>query len=311
MSLKDTKDASEGNSEYDEKGTPSKKILLNWWEDPEYELEVPLEQENTSVNIDESSFEDMYERWRERWNEEKIDRDINNLFVISSYLHKLESKEEDNKKMKPKITSKPLLPRKSSMKKLTLVLDLDHTLVFWSPSVPSKYDSYVKSFENEVEKCYYVSFRPYLIEFLDGLKNYYELILFTAGSKDYGKAILKTFDPENKYFDYYLFRDSWQQVGKIYFKILDDLGRPLTNTIIVDNNIFSFMYNIDNGIPILDYFGDENDKELKYLLKKLEKVHSYVSELPNKNFDMRKIIRRKYKLKRKLRERYHELSLHE
>jgi CTD small phosphatase-like protein 2 len=34
------------------------------------------------------------------------------------------------------------------------------------------------------------------------------------------------------------------------------------NIVIVDNNIYSFAFNLENGIPILNYMGDKKDDQL-------------------------------------------------
>jgi len=42
-------------------------------------------------------------------------------------------------------------------------------------------------------------------------------------------------------------------------------NRELKDMIIVDNLAHSFGFQIDNGVPILEFHDDKNDKELKYL----------------------------------------------
>ena len=46
-------------------------------------------------------------------------------------------------------------------------------------------------------------------------------------------------------------------------------NRELKNMVIIDNNSQAFALNLDNGIPILEWNDDENDKELKYILQYL------------------------------------------
>ena len=56
----------------------------------------------------------------------------------------------------------------------------------------------------------------------------------------------------------------------IYIKDLQIIkNREIKNMVIVDNNAHAFALNLDNGIPILEWKDDKNDKELKYLLNYL------------------------------------------
>ena len=52
-------------------------------------------------------------------------------------------------------------------------------------------------------------------------------------------------------------------------KDLSRLGRDLSKTIIVDNSIHAFAYNLTNGIPIPSFYGQLQDQELQMLVSKL------------------------------------------
>jgi len=52
-------------------------------------------------------------------------------------------------------------------------------------------------------------------------------------------------------------------------------NRNLKEMIIVDNLAHSFSFQLDNGIPLLEWQSDKNDEELKYLYKYLKKVQEY------------------------------------
>jgi len=39
-------------------------------------------------------------------------------------------------------------------------------------------------------------------------------------------------------------------------------NRKLEDLIIVDNHLYSYIFNIDNGVPILDFYDDKEDIEL-------------------------------------------------
>ena len=97
------------------------------------------------------------------------------------------------------------LPPKETNKK-TLVLDLDETLVhsqFFEFSIPS--DITIKI---EIEKEIYdihVLVRPGVEKFIKTMKDYYEIIIFTASISKYADILMNIIDPNN-YCPYRLFR---------------------------------------------------------------------------------------------------------
>lgn len=52
--------------------------------------------------------------------------------------------------------------------------------------------------------------------------------------------------------------------------------------VIVDNAAYSFGYQIDNGIPIISYYNDANDRELLDLVDYLQFMNNY-EDLPQIN----------------------------
>lgn len=55
-----------------------------------------------------------------------------------------------------------------------------------------------------------------------------------------------------------------------FIKDLRVIGnRDLESLILVDNSVYSFAYQIDNGIPILPFFNDTSDEELLHLINYL------------------------------------------
>ena len=143
------------------------------------------------------------------------------------------------------IKSRPIKP-------LTLILDLDETLM-----------SFVYSNENEgISRI-----RPFLYHFLDSVKKYYELILFTAATREYADPILDVIE-ENKgyYFNHRLYRESCTIVDNNYMKEISRIGRDIKKTIIVDNMAQNFKMEKANGILISSFWGeDSTDKALLYL----------------------------------------------
>jgi len=93
---------------------------------------------------------------------------------------------------------------------------------------------------------------------LTSLKKNYELILFTAAQEMYATTVLEAFDG-HQYFDHILTRKECLYIFEhsVYVKDLTILlnGRSLKDMVIVDNKIESYASNLDNGIPITDYYG--------------------------------------------------------
>ena len=99
-------------------------------------------------------------------------------------------------------------------------------------------------------------------------------------TKCYAEQIRKILDPTDSIISHLLDRQFCFNPNKgvssdsklPYIKDLRKLNRDLSQTILLDNSIYCFWYQISNGIPILSYNKDKaNDTELlkveKYLLK--------------------------------------------
>lgn len=95
-------------------------------------------------------------------------------------------------------------------------------------------------------------------------------MIFTAGSYEYTNQIIKLLDPQRKFISRVLARDHTTKFSddkyEIYIKDLRVLGKNLTRTVFVDNCIYSYALQLENGIPILPFNGDPTDYELKHLL---------------------------------------------
>ena len=176
-----------------------------------------------------------------------------------------------------------LLPKSSSKK--TLVLDLDETLVH-SQFLPFSIQSDVIlkiDIENQTHDIH-VLIRPGVQTFLQRLSKLYEIVIFTASVSKYAEPLLDILDKEN-YCSFRLFREHCTLMGMTYIKDLNKLGRDLKDVIIVDNSPLSYSFNKENGIPILTWFSDKNDKELDYLLPILEflsgvnDVRNYIKDI--------------------------------
>ena len=162
-----------------------------------------------------------------------------------------------------------LLSPKTCQKK-TLVLDLDETLVHsqFLP-FPIKSDAILKINIQEQVQDIHVLIRPGVQTFLQRLSKLYEIVIFTASVSKYADPLLDILD-KDKYCSFRLFREHCTMIGVTFVKDLNKLGRDLKDVIIVDNSPLSYSFNKENGIPILTWFSDKNDKELLNLIPILE-----------------------------------------
>ena len=135
-----------------------------------------------------------------------------------------------------------------------------------------------------------IQLRPGLINFLEIIKEFYEIIIFSSSTKEYVDTILNVIEKKgnNKYFVGKLYREHNIQIGQKYYKDLSKIGRDLSRTIIVDNLNNNYKFQKQNGILISSFYGEnKEDKALIELQKILIKIY-------NEKCDVRKSIN-KYK----------------
>ncbi|KAJ3120209.1 5'-3' exoribonuclease 2 [Nowakowskiella sp. JEL0407] len=160
----------------------------------------------------------------------------------------------------------------STPQKLTLILDLDETLVHCttipSQSVDLKFSVPYNNTEVHVTgRC-----RPGWKTFLSECAELFEVVVFTASQKMYADKVLDIMDPENKYISFRLFRHDCVEVDGNFLKDLSRLGRDLRRVVIIDNSVQAFGYQLENGIPITSWYEDPHDNELLHILDFLKTI---------------------------------------
>jgi CTD small phosphatase-like protein 2 len=176
----------------------------------------------------------------------------------------------------------PYLPPINPKYKYTLVLDMDETLIHF--------------FFSHISGMFFV--RPYTFEFLKSLQPFYEIITFTAGTKEYADNILNIIDNKNNIINYRLYRNHTTIINLNVYKDLSKIGRDLKKTIIIDNLKDNYKLQYNNGIYIKTWTSDINDnwlKEIKRILitivkkqvndvrKVIEKINEEVEKRKNVN----------------------------
>eukprot|EP00347_Sterkiella_histriomuscorum_P023667 403333806 len=242
-------------------------------------------QENVGINKNSHIHIENNEYYNQIFKQGHQDKNENNLTMQLQMINEQQKQE--------KLIQSLVLQTIQSKK--TLVLDMDETLIHCSLEPFYGYQEVIhvmqdtyKPISPDSDLIYsqkslqiYVAYRPYLIHFLEKVSSQYEVVVFTASDKSYADVILDKIDPYHKYFSYRLYRDSCLQVNinaknsssqqtTLFVKDLSALGRDLSQTIIVDNSIQAFGYQLSNGIPIPSYFGQQWDNELSILQHQYE-----------------------------------------
>lgn len=149
--------------------------------------------------------------------------------------------------------------------KKCLVIDLDETLVHSSFKPVPTCDFIVPVTIDNVVHNVYVLVRHYAAEFLKECAKDYEIVLFTASLSKYADPLLDLLDTHEA-IEYRLFRESCVNIGYSYVKDLSQLGRKMSEIMIIDNSPQSYRFQPCNAIPITSWFDDPNDTELEDLM---------------------------------------------
>jgi len=171
----------------------------------------------------------------------KILRVINKNASVGGEASLYNTENDNNNKNEEKI---PYINYPNS-KKFTLILDLDETLISFTMDKNKKNKGLLK-------------FRPGLDEFLQNVKKYYEIIIFTSSTKQYADPIINEIENNVKYFDFRLYRHHTIIYDNYFVKDIRRIGRPLDKMIIVDNMPQNYKLQKENGIMIKPYWGEDN-----------------------------------------------------
>ncbi|ODQ77916.1 hypothetical protein BABINDRAFT_168871 [Babjeviella inositovora NRRL Y-12698] len=153
--------------------------------------------------------------------------------------------------------------------KKCLVLDLDETLVHSSFKYLRQADFVIPvEIDSQVHNVYVIK-RPGVDEFIRRVGEIYEVVVFTASVSRYGDPLLDKLDID-KNIHHRLFRESCFNYQGNYIKNLSQMGRPLKDTIIIDNSPASYIFHPQHSVPISSWFSDTHDNELLDILPFLE-----------------------------------------
>ena len=131
-----------------------------------------------------------------------------------------------------------------NQKQYSLILELDETLVYFKVNP-----------ENESEGVLKVS--PGVMEFLEEVDKFYELIIFTCATQDYANLLIEAVEENKIYFEHRLYRQHTVIIDNDFVKDLTRIGRPLDKIVIVDNMPQNFRLQKENGINIKPFWGED------------------------------------------------------
>ena len=142
-----------------------------------------------------------------------------------------------------------------------------------------------------------MNLRPYCLKFLKFIKKYFEVYIFSSSTENYCKAVINFIDPKGELIDGLLSQKNCLRTKNgIYIKDLRIItNRKLESMILIDHSVHSFGSLIENGIPLLSWTEDPEDKELKYLVKYLKKLSEVddVRKLNQESLKLNEIIETK------------------
>ena len=178
----------------------------------------------------------------------------------------------------------PIPPR--TRKKMTLVLDLDETLIHTTTSLRNDGMAYPDlHLEMAVKNGYlplYVFIRPYLHTFLREVGKWYEVVLFTASERRYAETVVSRIDTSGVITRMF-FRDSCTVEGPshrpFYVKDLTIVRSDLSKVVIVDNSPIAYRMQPENALPCSTWDGDPSDTELLSLLPILSALQASTSDV--------------------------------
>ena len=191
------------------------------------------------------------------------------------------------------LNQKHFLPPTDPQNPKTILLDLDHTLIF-----PFQDKSF---FRFQVPVLFTKKYNfPFLlrlgaIQFIEKLGEVCEIVLYSSGTRKYIIDIINRVPIFNSYIKYILSRDDCCKCREGYLKSAKILNRAPEDVIVVDDSFSVYPEDLDNVVPVVPFENVdmyETDNELSTLSE-------YILELI-KVKDVRESLSTKFRLRNKL-----------
>ena len=157
-----------------------------------------------------------------------------------------------------------------------LILDLDETLIHASEA-PLEIEV-----EHDFLACdYFVYKRPYVDHFLEFCQNEFKVAVWTSAGSEFAEIVYKKLFGEKYQLEFLWSRERCtryfrpEYYDSEYLKNLKKSKRkgfPLEQTIMIDNTPAKLIKNYGNLVKVIDFEGDQRDKELLFLIEYLKEL---------------------------------------
>ena len=153
-----------------------------------------------------------------------------------------------------------------------------------SPSLPKNNPKSIYHSPNPINEAYsnhqdiskMVNIRPGVVECFKRLKHHFEIIIFTTSQKSYSNAIIDIIDPDCSLVDYRLFQEDCHttQEGILIKDLRIFSNRHPRDLIIIDSSALSYGFHFNNGVPIIPFTSNKDDREMYDLTDFLLPLHA-------------------------------------
>jgi len=164
------------------------------------------------------------------------------------------------------------------LKRKTLILDLDETLVHSTIQLVHHHHFTVEVEIDAMPCTFYVIKRPHVDAFLKKVAEWYDVVIFTASMSQYAEPLIDQLDTKGLVKGR-LYRESCLNKDGNFIKDLSLIKQDLASTIIIDNSPIAYSHNKENAVPIDNWMGDNpRDESLLNLLPFLNALR-YTSDV--------------------------------
>lgn len=169
--------------------------------------------------------------------------------------------------------------RLSMVKRKTLVLDMDETLIQSQivyhgrrcrtpPAMPVGYDH--SFYLPQCDATVYVYKRPHVDFFLDRVSKWYNLVVYTAARELYASKVLDFLDAGRNILNRRLFRQDCINIWGMRAKFVSQCSEDMANVLLLDDSHMENSFNVGNAVHIKPYFRGSQDSELLSMLPVLD-----------------------------------------